>query len=386
MMTTEMNDKQRLMLESAKAFATERLDGVAAELDHSGIFPKSLVSAMAGDGMMGILLPEASGGSDLGFATYVAVIQALSGTCPAVASILNQHALTASIIAQWGNEDQKSRILPAMAKGESLGSFAVSESGPAIGVGPDALIARRQGKKFLLKGSKAFVRNAGVADLYLVFATLAEPVGANGLAAFIVQAGTAGMTVGPSLETMGLNGCPVAHITFDDAAVNEESVLHDLSAGAAIAEQLLYLAAAAEGAQTVGIAQAAATHAAGYAKHRVQFHHPIAHQEAIQTMLANMATDSHLAWLGVQRAAALIDAGEPFEVEAAMVKSFLARFGSRMMIDGCQVEGGLGISESAPKGIREALPLARLFRDIAGTTLLDAPADFPEKLIAASLS
>jgi len=191
--------------------------------------------------------------------------------------------------------------------------------------------------------------------------------------------------VGPRMETMGLNGCPVADLIFKGTSVSADAVLHDLSAGSAIAERLLYLGAVAEAAQTVGIAQAAAVHAAGYAKHRVQFHHPIAHQEAIQTMLAEIATDSYLAWLGVQRAAQLIDTGEPFEVEAAMVKAFLARVGQKMLVDGCQVEGGLGISESAPKGVREALPLARLFRDIAGTTLLDAPADFPDKLIAASL-
>jgi alkylation response protein AidB-like acyl-CoA dehydrogenase len=184
---------------------------------------------------------------------------------------------------------------------------------------------------------------------------------------------------------MGLNGCPVAELIFTGASVSEDALLHDASAGAAIAERLSYLAAVVEAAQTVGIAQAASVHAAGFAKHRVQFHHPIARQEAIQTMLAEMATDSHLAWLGVQRAARLVDEGAPFEVEAAMVKSFLARSGVKMLSDGCQIEGGLGISESAPKGVRVDLPLARMFRDIAGTTLLDAPGDFPEKLIAMSL-
>jgi butyryl-CoA dehydrogenase len=229
------------------------------------------------------------------------------------------------------------------------------------------------------------MRNAGVAEIVVAFATLAKAEGGTGLAAFVVEAGMPGMSVGPILETMGLNGCPVADLIFTGATVGEDALLHDAGAGAAIAERLGYLAAVAEAAQTVGIAQAASRHVAGYAGHRVQFHHPIAHQEAIQTMLAEMATDSHLAWHGVQHAARLIDEGSPFEVEAAMVKSFLARFGAKMLIDGCQIEGGLGISETVPKGVRENLPVARMFRDIAGTTLLDAPFDFPEKLIAASL-
>lgn len=373
------------MLEAAHSFATEQLVPAAAALDHEAAYPKELVAQMAAKGMLGLLLPERWGGTDLGFATFVAVVRTLSGACPAMASILNHHTLAAAAIAQWGNDAQKARILPAMAKGERLATFALIENGAAVGIGHDALIATREGKSFTLIGEKAFVRNAGVAQTYVVFATLAKPEGGSGLAAFVIDAGLQGMTVGPTLETMGLNGCKVADLIFTGASVSEDALLHDASTGAAIAEQLGYLGAVAEAAQTVGIAQAASLHAASYAKHRVQFHHPIAHQEAILTMLAEMATDSHLAWLGVQRAARLVDEGAPFEVEAAMVKSFMARFGAKMLIDGCQIEGGLGISETAPKGIRENLPLARMFRDIAGTTLLDAPGDFPEKLIAASL-
>lgn len=384
-MTVDINEKRRLAVQSAESFATARLDGIAAALDHSGLYPTELIAQMAADGALGLLLPEARGGSDLGFETYVEVVHAYSRACPAVASILNHHALAARAIAKWGNEAQKARILPALASGQRLASFALSENGPAIGVGTDALVATRKGNSFTLSGTKSYVRNAGAAELYLVFATIAHPDGIGIVAAFIVEAGLSGMTVGPRLETMGLNGCPVADLIFDGAFVNETALLHDLSAGAAIAEQLVALAAIAEAAQTVGIARAAAVHSAGYAKHRIQFHQPIAQQEAIQTMLAEIATDSHLAWLGVQRAAQLVDTGAPFEVESAMVKAFLARFGSKMLVDACQVEGGLGISESAPKGIREFLPLARLFRDIAGTTLLDAPGDFPDKIIADSL-
>ena len=386
MMNTALTEAQLMAVQAATEFATGSLAGIAAELDHSGEYPTALVAQMAAGGMLGILLPAAWGGTELGFRTYVRVVHALSGTCPVMGSILNQHVLAAGLIAWWGSDEQRAGLLPGLAKGECLASFALAEAGPAVGIGPAALVATRKGDDFTLTGTKAYVRSAGVAGLYIVFATLPDATSAHGLAAFIVEAGTPGLTVGPKLETMGLNGCPVADLVFQAVVVKESAVLHDLSAGTAIAEQLVYQTAVAEAAQTVGIAQAAAAHAAGYAKHRVQFHHPVAHQEAIQTMLAQMATDAHLAWLGVQRAAELIDIGEPFEVEAAMVKGFLARFGVRMLIDSCQVEGGLGISETAPKGIRVALPLARLFRDIAGTTLLDAPGDFPEKLIAASLA
>jgi len=142
----------------------------------------------------------------------------------------------------------------------------------------------------------------------------------------------------------------------------------------------------AEAAQTVGIARAAVSHAVEYAKHRVQFRHPIARLQAIQTLLAETVTDSHMAWLGIRHAAQLIEDGAPFEAEAAMVKLFLGRFGSKMLIDAIQIEGGMGICEVVPKHISGPLPLARMFRDIAGTTLLDAPDDFPDKVVAAAVS
>jgi alkylation response protein AidB-like acyl-CoA dehydrogenase len=154
-------------------------------------------------------------------------------------------------------------------------------------------------------------------------------------------------------------------------------MLGGVAGGQAIMSETLALGSVAAAAQTVGIGQAAVEHAAAYAKTRVQFGRPISALQAIQTLLAEVATDCHLARLGLRCAAQLMDEGQPFQVEAAMVQQFLARVGSKMLVDTVQVEGGFGYSEF--------MPLPRLFRDIAGTTLLDAPADYPEKTIAASL-
>jgi butyryl-CoA dehydrogenase len=222
------------------------------------------------------------------------------------------------------------------------------------------------------------VRNAGEAGVYVVFATTDPALGAKALTAFLVKADAIGLKVGEELETMGLKGCPVADITFTNVVLPETALLGAVKEGAAISAKALAVASVAEAAQTVGIGQAAVEHAAAYAKQRVQFGKPVATLQAIQTLLAEVATDCHLARLGLQNAAALIEEGKPFEVEAAMVKSFLVRLGSKMLLDTCQVEGGFGYSEF--------MPLPRMFRDIAGTNLLDAPGDFPEKLIAASIA
>jgi butyryl-CoA dehydrogenase len=194
--------------------------------------------------------------------------------------------------------------------------------------------------------------------------------------AFVVDAQTAGVKVGQRIATMGLRGCPVADVVFDNVVAPESSVL--AARGAEIVNRTLALGALGEAAQTVGIGQAAIDHASAYAKQRVQFGMPVFNFSAVQTLLSDSNTDCHVARLALYHAAQLVDDGEPFEVESAMVKSFLARLGTKLLVDSCQVEGGMGFVES--------MPLPRLFRDIAGTTLVDAPSDTPERAIAMSIA
>jgi butyryl-CoA dehydrogenase len=377
-MNFELTEEQQLIGQSARDFAKEYLEPIAADLDHSGKFPKAIIEQLATYDFLGLLLPEEIGGAGAGFVSYIQVVEALSRSCPAIATILNNHVLAAHAIAAWGTDSQKKEHVPALAKGDRLGALAVYENGPTPGIGPDALLASHQGNKYVLNGTKAFVRNAGAADLYVVFATLEPAPEKRALSVFLVDARTPGLTVGPRLETMGLKGCPVAHVIFSNVSVPEAALLGSEHGGSEIAARLLAIGSVAEAAQTVGIGKAAVKHAAEYAKQRVQFGRPIATLQAIQTLLAEVATDSHLAWLGILQTAQLIEDGKPFETDAAMVKAFLARFGSKMLIDTCQIEGGFGYSET--------MPLPRLFRDIAGTTLLDAPADFPDKIIADSIA
>jgi butyryl-CoA dehydrogenase len=377
-MNFELTEEQQLIGQSAREFGKQHLEPIAVELDHTGTFPKAAVNGLAKHDFLGLLLPAEVGGAEAGFVSYVEVIENLSRYSAAVASIVNNHTIAAYTIQNWGTAEQKKQYLPGMAKGEILGGFAIYEHGPTPGVGPDALVAVKHDVGYVLNGKKAFVRNAAEAGVYVVFATTDPAAGAKALTAFIVKADTIGIKIGEKLETMGLKGCPVADITFENVVLPETALLGAINEGGAISAKALAVASVAEAAQTVGIGQAAVEHAAAYAKQRVQFGKPVAVLQAIQTLLAEVATDCHLARLGLQNAALLIEEGKPFEVEAAMIKSFLVRLGSKMLLDTCQVEGGFGYSEFMP------LPL--MFRDIAGTNLLDAPGDFPEKLIAASIA
>lgn len=376
-MNFQLTEEQQLIEQSAHDFAKEYLDPVAGHLDQTGEFPKAVIKELANHDFLGLHLPAEVGGAGAGFVSYVAMIESLSRSCAAVASIINNQAMTSYAVQHWGSEAQKKQYVRALAKGETIGAFAIYENGPTPGIGPEALVATKNDRGYVLKGTKAYVRNAGEAGVYVVFA-VTDAADPNALTAFVVDASAAGLKVGPKLNTMGLKGCPVAHVVFDNVTVPETAVLGALKAGREIATRMLAFAAVAEAAQTVGIGQAAVEHAAVYAKQRVQFGKPIATLQAIQTLLAEAATDCYLARLGLRAAAQLVEDGKPFEVEAAIVKSFLARLGSKILVDACQVEGGMGFSET--------MPLPRLFRDIAGTTLLDAPADFPDQAIAAGIA
>ena len=372
-MSILLTEEQELIGQSARDFAKEYLDPIVVDLDHTGEYPAAVVKGLAAHDFLGLFLPGEFGGAEAGFVSLVETIENLSRSSAAVASILINHSLAAYAIQRWGDAAQKQAFLPALAAGDSLGAFAVFEHGASL----TGLQATRHAEGWALKGTKAFVRNAGVADLYVVLACTDPAAGAKSLGAFIVSAKASGLTVGTPAETMGLKGCPVADLGFDDVIVPESALLGGVAGGQAILTETLALASVAAAAQTVGIGQAAVEHAAAYAKTRIQFGRPISALQAIQTLLAEVAADCHLARLGLRCAAQLMDEGQPFLVEAAMVQQFLARVGSKMLVDTVQVEGGFGYSEF--------MPLPRLFRDIAGTTLLDAPADYPEKTIAAAL-
>jgi alkylation response protein AidB-like acyl-CoA dehydrogenase len=384
-MNFHLTDEQQRVADKADAFADEFLEPIAADLDRSGKYPKAIIAELGKQGLLALIVSNSGGGRGAGFTAHVEALRRISQTCPAVGSIVNNHAIATHTIGKWGSPSQRTNHLAALAKGESLAALCVYESGPGFGLGPHALLGTEAGGKITLNGKKQFVRNAGVADYYVVFATFPAYGEKTNISAFIVDAKIPGLSVGAAAQTMGLRGCPVADITFENVILDDFARLGAAREGTAILDETLSAYAVGEAAQTVGIGKAAAKHAAAAAKHRIQFGHPIFALQPIQTLLAEIASDAHLAWLGVQHAAQLIEEGLPFGTEAAIVKIFLGRFGAKMLIDAIQVEGGLGICETAPPHFNGTLPLARLFRDLAGTTLLETPADYPEALIAASL-
>lgn len=374
-----LTEEQQLIKQAAGEFAKEYLKPAARQLDKIGEYPAEIVRHLAEHDFLGLLLPAEFGGAGAGYLSYVLAVEDLAKVSAAVTSILLHHAsLVCYAINKWGTDTQKKKYLPAMAMGTMLGAFALAEQGPAFGVGPDTVMATKTADGYILSGIKSYVANAGVAGVYVVFACTDPAAGDKSLTAFLVDASTPGLTIGANKRNMGLHGCPTAHVILKNVLLTEIQVLGTLNGGQTIATETLGVASVAEAAETLGIAQAAIEYAAKYAGERVQFGKPIGTFQAIQTMLAEVATNCHLARLAIYDAASLIEQGKPFMAEAAMVKRFAIRIGLESLVDAVQVEGGYGYSEE--------MPLARLYRDVLGTTLLENPCDFPEKLIAASLA
>lgn len=378
-MSYALTEEQQLIQQTARQFSKEYVEPMAAEIDRTGAYPVEIVNKMVEHDFLGIYLPEEFNGGDAGYLSYVLIIEELSRISGAVASILISHAsLAAYAINRWGTIEQKQSYLAALCTGEKLGAFALNEPKASPGVGVDRVVATKEGDGYVLNGKKSYVTNGGVAGVYVVFALTNPEAGANRMSAFLVDGKTDGLSVGSTIDKMGLRGCQSTELIFENVKVPFVNLLGDEGAGMVIATESKAVASVAEGAQVIGIAQAAMEDAVKYAKQRIQFGRPIVAFPAIQTMLAEMATNIYLARLAVYDTATLIQNGEPFTAEAAMVKLFTSRIGQTALIDVIQIEGGYGYSEE--------MIASRFYRDVKGTIIIDSSEDFPEKVILSVLS
>ncbi|MGI9953139.1 acyl-CoA dehydrogenase family protein [Moorellaceae bacterium AZ2] len=373
-----LTEEQLLIQQSAREFAEKYVEPEAARIDRDGTYPAHIIKKLAEHDFLGLIVPAEYGGIEAGFVSYVLAIQEISRISASVGAILINHcSLAAYSISRWGSSEQKECYLPAMCRGENLGAFALYEPEAAPGCGAQRVVATRKGNGYVLKGRKYFVANGGVAGVYVVFALTEPDAGSQGMSAFIVDAGAPGLSVGRHIDKMGLRGCPTTELIFDDVEVPGSSLLGTEGGGLAVLKGAMAVTRISAAAQIVGIVQAALQESVKYAKERVQFGRPIAQFPAIQNMIAEMATNLHLAKLAVYSTADLMDKGEPFETEAAMVHMLAARIGQRACTDAVQIHGGYGYSRD--------LAVERLFRDVKGAIITDSTWEYPECTVAESI-
>ena len=374
-MSYVFTEEQELIQQNAREFSQEYIEPIAVNIDHDCKHPAELVQQLAENGFMGMCFPEQFGGVDAGYLSYVLCIEEIAKFSGGVAAILVNHAsLAAMSINKFGSDELKEHYLPDMCAGEKLGAFAWAEPDHAPGAGPQRLVAVKEGDSYVLNGSKSYVENGGVADVYVVVAKTDLDAGTKGFSAFVVDSSTAGLSVTRNISKMGLRACQCAELKFDNVKIPAANLLNFEGGGMNLVKYVKAIANIAEGSMAVGLAQAALTEAANYAKQRIQFKRPIASFPAMQDLMADIATNIHLAKLAIYDAASLVEQDERFAVEAAMVKMFTSKIGTQALIDAIQIEGGVGYCED--------MSVARLFRDVNGVFLTVSSVEFPEAVIA----
>ncbi len=337
----------------AREFASRDVAPRAAAIEEEERFPGELIRKAADLGFLGILVPTAYGGAGQDALAFVLLIEAIAHACGSTAVIIDVHnSVGTEPIVRFGTPAQKRRYLPALAAGEKLAAFALTEPESGSDAAALRLRARRVDGGYVLDGEKTFVTNAGPADVYLVMATADPAQGTQGITAFLVEKGTPGFEIGAPFKKMGLRGSTTAPLHFAGCRVAGEQRLGAEGEGFRIAMQALDLGRIGISAQALGLAQGALDDAAAYLRVRQQFGKRLAEFEGLQFMVADMATRIEAARLLTYRAALAQQAGERITKAASIANLFATDMAMDVTIDALQLLGGYGFLEDYPMSRR----------------------------------
>jgi butyryl-CoA dehydrogenase len=353
----DLSDEHRMIRETAREFARREILPQAAEHDRTGRFPAELVTKMAELGLMGVAVPETWGGSGMDTLAYVLALEEIARACASTAVIMSvNNSLVCDPILSFGTEEQKREFLVSLARGEALGCFGLTEPEAGSDAGAQKTMALRDGENYILSGTKNFITNAPKANTCVLFAMTDKAKSHKGISAFLLDMRSPGVTIGKPEKKLGIRASETASIVLEDVRIPAANRLGAEGEGFKIAMAALDGGRIGIAAQAVGIARAALEDALAYARERRQFGQPIASFQAIQWMLADMATEIEAARLLTYRAAWLKDEGRPHDQEAAMAKLFASEAAMRTTIQAVQVFGGYGYMQDYPveKPMRDA--------------------------------
>jgi len=370
-----LTEEQELAQRTARDFAREKVLPLAREIDEKGKIPPALMREMASLGFLGIYVPESYGGAGLDALSYALVCEEINRACASTGVVMSSHvSLVVDPLLHHGSDAQKERFLRPLASGEKLGCFALSE--PASGSDAAAMrtTARRDGDAWVLNGTKNFITSGASADLALVFAQTDASARRRGIAAFVVEKGTPGFSVGKLEHKLGIRGSDTAQLLFEDCRVPAANLLGEAGGGFKIALSTLDGGRISIAAQAVGIARACLEDALAYAKEREAFGKKIVEFQAIQWKLADMATEIDAARLLVWRAACLKDRGEDYILAAAQAKLFASDVAVRAARECVQIFGGYGYLTD--------FPAERHYRDAKITEIYEGTSEIMNLVIA----
>ena len=373
--TTVQHEELRTKI---RKFAEEEVKPIAFMLDQENKFPKEAIKKLGKMGMMGIPYPKEYGGAGLDVISYAIAVEELSRVDGGTGVILSAHtSLGAYPIAAYGTEEQKQKYLVPLAKGEKIGAFGLTEENAGSDAGGTETTAVLEGNHYILNGEKIFITNAGEADIYIVFAVTTPGIGTRGISAFIVEKDWEGFTFGEHYDKMGIRSSATAELIFNNVKVPKKNLLGKEGEGFKIAMFTLDGGRIGIAAQALGIAQGAYENALEYAKERVQFGKPIAHNQAISFKLADMATKLRASRFLVYSAAELKENNEPYNMEAAMAKQYVSDVTLEIVNDSLQIFGG--------SGYLKGMEVERAYRDAKICTIYEGTNEIQRIVIASHI-
>ena len=377
-MDFELGSEHEMIRQMVRDFAEREVRPIAAHVDKTGDFPKATVAKMGSLGLLGVAIPTEYEGAGLDALALAIGVEEMARVCGSHALIMAAHnSLCTGTIWLAGNETQKRRYIPDLASGRKIGAWALTESTSGSDAAAMRTTANRTKDGWILNGTKTFCTNAPVAGTFVIHAITDPTKGSGGISAFIVERGNPGLSIGKIEDKLGVRGSATSQVILTDCHVPKEALLGEENGGFVNALKILDGGRIGIGSMAVGISQGAFEESVKYAKARTQFAKPIAEHQAIQFMLADMATRIDAARALVRRAAWLKDRGLPFKKEAAMAKLYASEMSSFVTNKAIQIHGGYGYIAD--------YPVERMLRDAKLTEIGEGTSEIQRIVIAREL-
>lgn len=375
----DLSEDQELFKRTVHEFAEREIVPVAHDLDENEQFPRATLGKMAELGLLGLLVPEQYGGAGVSTLDYVLAMEEISWADASHSVVMSvNNSLVCEPIVRFGTEEQKQRYLPALASGEFVGAYCLSEPTSGSDASNMSTMAVRDGGSYVLNGTKSWITNGGESGVYLVYAVTNPDVArARGITAFLVPDSTSGMRFGAKEKKLGIRASSTTQVFFEDCRVPASAVLGVVDEGFKIAMATLDGGRIGIGSQALGIAQRALDESLRYSKEREAFGHAISDFQGLQWRMADMATRIESARLLIYRAARMKDAGTPFSKQASMAKLFASEAAMFCAHAAVQMFGGYGF-------VRE-YPVEKLFRDAKITEIYEGTSEIQRLVISRHL-